>query len=437
MTQSGNQHQHDVLVNRIDRVSSTRIRLTIEFPMGTLADDEQRTAQRYSSSVKLPGFRTGKAPLSLVMNRFRDEIRKDVIKHLLDVGLSHALEKTKLAPVSRPSINVGELHFDRSKPFQFVAEFEVQPEIEIRNYKEIPLIKPSITVEENEIQSTLEVLREKFSVLEPMDAERPESGCFGIIELGYESTGPPPFRESPTEMTVELGAGKLLAQLDKVVLQMKVGEERVVEATFPVDHPNKGLAGRPALFRCRLIELKRKNLPELNDTFANQVKSGTTLQSLREEIHAQILSQKEGDHQRRQRESLVNYLVQHNPFDVAETLVQKQTISMLRTYEDGLKRQGIVGHQPTEGEFRSIRQRADRMVRSALVLREVARKEKISVDESRVEARVEALSYQLKKPKGELQKWLVDNRVVDQIRDEVLTDQVFEFLMKYAQITQG
>ena len=157
---------HDLNIKKIDRISSTQVRLTVEFSEETVREHETATANRYLMAARIPGFRPGKAPLKMVRERYKDEIQKDVVSHLLESGLAEAIEKTKLMPVNRPRIALKETPGD-GKPFEFEAEFEVQPEIELRSYKGVPLKAPALAATDEEVNQTLENLRERFSVLEP------------------------------------------------------------------------------------------------------------------------------------------------------------------------------------------------------------------------------------------------------------------------------
>jgi trigger factor len=404
----------------------------VEFPEATVVEHEKMMTHRYVQLAKIPGFRPGKAPLQMIKERYKNEIHKEVVSHLLEAGLAEAIEKTHLTPVNRPRIELGETVLGAGKPFEFHAEFEVQPEIELRDYKGVPLKNAALEASDEEVQKTLENLRERMAVLEPLEASKPSKGEFGVIQIGYTVEGEPEKKEAARNVSVEIGAGKLLPELDAALEQMSVGEARQIKATFPAEYDEKTLAGKTALFECKLLELKKKVLPELNDAFANQLKDGTTLLALKQEIAENILSSKKEENERTQRQEVMDYLIANNKFDVPGSLIEAQSHSLLEWMEQDLKKKGFSSSQLKEDDLKAVRKRAEHMVRTSLLLKEIAIKEKISLDEAKLQGRIDAISAQLNRSDAETKKILDEKGMLSRLRDEVLTDQVFDFLIKNA-----
>lgn len=424
-------HSHDLNIKKIDRLSPTRVRLTVEFSAENVANHEKATTNRYANAAKIPGFRPGKAPLKMIKEKYKEEIRRDVVSHLLEAGLSEAIQKANLMPVNRPSVKMGE--FGEGKAFEFHAEFEVEPEIELKKYKGIPLKSVKLEVEEEEITKTLDHLRERFSSLEPAPAAKAEKGHFGVVEVSYELKSDATKKDTPQTYTVELGMEKLLPALDKALMEMEVGESRQVEEKFPEEYSDKTLSGKDAVFSLKLVELKKKVLPELNDAFANQIKEGTTLEALKKEVSDSIRKGKEEDSQRSQRQEIVDFLVKQNAFEVPNSMVESQAGSLLQWMEQDLKRRGMATSSLKSEELESVKKRAEHMVRSSLLLKEVAIKEKISLDEQRFQAKIDVIASQLDRSVEDAKKYLAGKGMIERLRDEVLTDQVFEFLLANAE----
>ena len=387
-------------------------------------------------AARIPGFRPGKAPLKMVRERYKDEIQKDVVSHLLESGLAEAIEKTKLMPVNRPRIALKESPAD-GKPFEFEAEFEVQPEIELRSYKGVPLKSATPATTDEEVKQTLENLRERFSVLEPSTETKPQKGLLGVVEIGYQLVSDPKVTEANKSFTVELGEGKLLPELETALMEMAVGESRKVNGKFPDEYGDKNLSGKEAVFDCKLIELKKKTLPEVDDAFASQIKPGSTLEELKKEIHESLVASKREDTQKAQRNEVVEYLINNNRFDVPASLVDQQARSLLQWMDQDLKQKGLSANQLKQEDFDAVRKRAEQMVRSSLLLKEIALKEKISLDESKVNSRIEAIASQLNRSPEDTEKYLSGKGMLDRLRDEVLTDQIFDFLIQNAHIEEA
>lgn len=425
-------HGHDVKVKKVDRLSSTKVRITVELPGETVQSHEDATTRRYSMAARIPGFRPGKAPLKLIKDRYREEIRKEVLSHLLESGLAEALEETKLMPVNQPKVQFKEVEFGDGKPIQFEVEFEVQPEIELRNYKDIPVKVVEAPVTDADVEKTIDNLRERMAALEPLESTRAEKGNFAVVEIGFEIKKEPPRKEEPRNYTVEIGAGQLLVELETALEQMSVGDKKSVQAKFPEDYHDKDLAGCEAVYECKLIELKKKVLPELTDTFAGQLKEGLTLEALKADIRLNLETSKKDETDRNRRKEIIDFLVANNPFEVPASLVETQMGRLVQWMQDDFKSRGVGPMQLKQEDVISLKHRAEEMVRGGLLLKEIAIKEKISLDPNALEQRVQVMAAQLNRSVEETRKWLVGKGMMERVQDEVITDQVYAFLMAHA-----
>ena len=428
-------HSHDLNVKKVDRLSSTRVRLTVEFSSETVTNHEKATANSYAREAKLPGFRPGKAPVKMVTEKYKEDILKDVVNHLVQAGISEALEQTKLTPVNQPRLSkLSEKVYGDNQPLEFQTEFEIQPEIELRHYKGVPLKAEEAGVSEDEVTTTLENIRNRLAILEPLEETKPSQGSFAVVEVGFELVEAPQKKEAPKSFTVELGAGKLIPGLESALLEMTVGENaKDVMAKFPDDYDDKSLVGREAIFSCRLLELKKKTLPELNDALAAQLRPGGTVESLTQEIRGNIISVKQEENRRSQKHQVMEYLIANHSFEVPSSLVERQMQSLLHWMAEDLHKRGQKPSSLSEDDVKMIRQRAEQMVRTSLLLKEIAIKEQIEVDEQKLQEKVNALAGQLGKSPEETRDLLDGKGTLERLRDEILTDQVFDFLITNAQ----
>lgn len=431
MNDHAHDHSHDLNVKKVDRLSPTKVRLTVEFTGESVTNHEKMMTNRYANQAKLPGFRPGKAPISMIKNKFKEEIKRDVVSHLLEAGLTEALQKTNLMPVNRPKVQMGE--FGEGKAFEFHAEFEVEPEIELKKYKSIPLKKANLEVPESEVDKTIENLRDRLATLEPHTAKKADKGNFAVIDVKF-SLKDGSKKEDAKTYTVEVGMDKLLPNIDKALLEMEVGETRTVEEKFPAEYQDKALSGKEALYEVKLVELKKKILPEVNDAFAGQLKEGTTVEQLKNEIRDSVKKGKEQDHERGQRQEIVDYLLKNNTFEVPTSMIDTQFQQLLQWMEGDMKRAGRSISELKKDELESVRKRAENMVRSSLLLKEVAIKEKVTLDQNRLAAKIDAIAASMGRSVDETKKYLSGKQMLDRLNDEVLTDQVFEFLVNNAEV---
>lgn len=430
-------HEHNLNVKKVDRVSKTLVKLLLEFPGDTMKRELDRTSRQFAQQAKLPGFRPGKAPVSMVKVKYKDEIQKEVVNHLMEAGLAEAVEKTNLTPVSRPKVKITQLPDEAEKSLEFEAEFEVSPEIELRNYKGVPVKRPATDVTEEEVQKTLENIQDRLAVLEPTEATKPEKGFYGVVEVAYEVKALNK-KDSGKPFTVELGTGKLIDELDQAFLQMSNGEAREVTAKFPEDFGDKELAGQEAVFSLKLLELKKKVLPPIDDAMAAQLKEGNTIESLKNEIRDNMVKSKQEENERTQRREIVDYLIANHTFEVPPSLVEQQSRTLLQWMFEDMKRRGTNQFpELQEKDVQELRKRAEQMVRSSLILKEIAQKEKIELDEKIVEEKVLGFASQLKQTPEQTRNLLAERGMLDKIHDEVLTDQVFAFLIQNAQVVEA
>lgn len=427
-------HDHSVIIKKVDKVSPTQVVLSLEFEGEHVRKEEERTARKVGRQAAIAGFRPGKAPLQMVRAKYKTQIEKDMLSTLLERGLVEALEETKLVPINQPRVRFEEAPELTGKPFGFEARFEVEPEVELKEYKGIPVKATHATVSDDEVEKSIEVLRERLATLEPCEAERAEKGLFAVVELGFELLEEPRTKEERKAMLVELGAGKFLPELESSFLEMKPGDERKIESAFPADFGRKEFAGKRAAFDCKLVELKRRVLPVLDDAFAGQVSEGKTLEQLKWDIRDNILRAKTSEHLREQRKEITDYLVAVHPFEVPASMVERRLQSLVRWVYEDMKRRGI--ENPPElkpDQIEELRKSAEYNVKSGLVLKEIAQKESIVLDTNRVQQKVESVATELKRSVEEVEQLLTKNGILDQFRDEILTDQVFEFLIKNSQ----
>lgn len=428
-------HSHIVNVKKVDRVSPTQIKLTIEIPFAEVSGHEEKTARKFLNAAKLPGFRPGKAPMKMVREKYKDEIHKEVVSHLVEAGLYEAFTKTKHMPVNRPKIDFKGFSFEKKEPLTFEAEFEVQPEIELRDYKGIKLTAPKTDVADDEVQKSLEDLRERLATLEPVEGKGAEKGLFAVVDIAYGIGGDPADKTKTKAYTVEVGTGQVLKELDEALLTMKVGEERDVKAAFPADYHDKELAGKDAVYFCRLSELKKKVLPAIDENFANQLRAGSTLEQIRKEIRENLEANKKSESDKAKRRDVLAHLVKQNQFSVASSLVEQQMGRMAQWMEEDFKRRGFPQMEWKESDIQSLRAKAEEMVRGSLLLKEIALKENISLDEKLLENRINQMAGELNRSVEETRKWLNGRGMLEKLKDEVVTDQVYDFLLNNAEVS--
>lgn len=423
-------------IKEVKRLSPTRVKVSLELPLEAVDKQKRSALQHYRNAVEIPGFRKGKAPETIVLKHYRDEIQKKTVDALLKLGVSEAIDHTELVPVTRPNISLKGSPMEEGKPFLFDIEFDVKPEFELKPYQGLKLEVPKAEVSNEALENALDGLRERYATLVPSLSTQAEKGSFVVVRMGVVAAGGEKVF-APKQYTLELGAGQLLPELDAGLMSMKVGETKEIVATFPSDYDDKLLAGKEGKFTCTLEEIKRKQVPEANDDFAAQVLEGATILSLRSQLRERMLEDQKSQIERLKKNLVVGRLLEEHPFEVPSALVEQQAASIRARLQDERERQNIKITEFTKEELNEITKRAENLVRSAFILGEIARRENIVADEDAVKAQIEGISKALKMSVSDTRARLEQNGYLDKIRDEVLTDQVLDFLLKSAVIQEA
>lgn len=428
-------HSHGTEVTNIEKLTPTRVKLSIEFDQKTVQKEEKATTQRYLQVAKIPGFRPGKAPLDIIQSKYGEEIKKEVISHLLDCGVNEALEKTKLWPLDKPKVHIKKIPLvENSKTFSFEVEFDVKPEITLKKYKEITLKNKKSEVTDKDIENVLKKIQERYTTLEPSTETTVKKGLFAVTELSYHIPSKPERKEEPKIFNLEVGSTTLLPELDQALSNMKVGEKKTVKATYPKEYPNKELAGLDVVFECHVQEIKKKILPELNDEFASTVKAGATLESIKKEIAEELAEQRKTEEKQHYRNDIISYLVKNHQFDLPTSIFEQQKSSMVQSLLDQKKKKDPTVKELTAEELKTIEKNAAEIAKGSLLLSEIAEKENIQVDEKEAKNRFNQVAQYLGIKPEEISAKPQGKNIFNQICNEVLTDQIYDFLIENAKI---
>src|SRR3990172_6995885 len=260
--------------------------LDIELPKDKVAAEFDSTYKKYQSKAKIPGFRPGKAPLEVVKSHYKDQIFGDVLESLLVQGYQEALDQTQLRPIGSPVVK--DIQFEPGLPLKFTAEVEVQPEITVKDYKGIPLVKKVEEVKDEQVDQTVEYLRERNAELRPVEREAREKDIV-IVDFEESYTEKNQIKKEKFENQIlELSEKTLLKDFLTNLAGVKIGQEKSFEITYPENYPNASLAGQKVSYKVKVKEIKEKILPFLNDDFAKSVGNFQTLLELRLKVRENI-----------------------------------------------------------------------------------------------------------------------------------------------------
>ncbi|MGE5172228.1 MAG: trigger factor [Betaproteobacteria bacterium] len=368
----------------VEDISTVKKKLNIEVTPDAVTKEMDKAIADLAKKAKIPGFRPGKAPKNIVEKHYGDEVRNEVMHRLVTESYLKALQEHNLNPVDMPQIdNVSALA--KGSPLTFTATVEVRPNIDLGTYDGIEVKEENITVSDDELNQTVDRLREMYAQLEVVEGRPLEKNDTAIIDFeGFREEKPIEGAKAADYM-LSLGSNSLIPGFEEQLVGMNRGETRQVAVTFPADYNNKDLAGKDALFTVTLKEIKKKVLPELNDEFAKDVGNNASVAELKEGIKKDIEIRKKNDQASAQRETLLSKLVDSHSFDVPPGMVERELHSMARSQTTRLARSGADVNTFDYAKFRAEnRDLAEKRVKGILLLDVIAEKEKIEVTDQEV-----------------------------------------------------
>lgn len=406
--------------------------LEISVPIEEVEAETNRVLGDVQKRARLPGFRPGKAPPSLIKRQFESDIRKQVLENLIPRYLQKQFSDENLQVVGTPDIS--DVHFHAGEPLRFKADFEVVPEIELKDYKglTVPYTDPEIT--DADVEKRIAELREQRAEYVNVDPRAIEEGDYAVVSL--ESIGGlegEPIRQE--ELTLHIGGPDTLPGFSENLRGASPGEEREFEVSYPEEHGQKRLAGKAVRFRAAVKGLRRKELPELNDEFAQDLGDFRTVEELREAVRKSLLGQRQYEAQQEAKTKLVDALVEAHEFPVPETFIERQIRSRV---EQRLRAMAAEGLDPRSLQLdwekvkSSQRDRALREVKASMLLSRIADREAIDATREEVDREVDRIARQQREPFAAVRLRFEKDGTLGSIANQIQTEKTLNFLFEHA-----
>jgi trigger factor len=425
------EHNHGPVLNP----ECTR-ELVLDIPAEEVSKAYRTVTGNYRKYAKIPGFRTGKVPETVIKRRFADGIRKDVIDGLLPERFNKEVAALGVKLVGEPRVT--ELTIEDGAPLHVKAVFEFVPEFSIEGYQSVMVEKPSVEITDEEFKSELEQLRESRAVMEPVEEERAlKDGDWAQITykglIADEADAAPVAGE---DTMVEIGGKDTVEAFTKVLRGAKAGQELKAEVIYPADYAEPKLAGKTVAYEVEVKAIKKRTLPELDDDFAKELGNYENLAELEERVRDHMSNRKRRSVESETKDRLFAALTEKYPFAVPESLVQEKIDERLERGLRALAAQGMNTEQMRKLDFGRLRaaQRdgAAAEVRSSILLDRIAGEENISVSDEELDRELQLAALQSREPVEALRKRLTDDgglaRIREQLRREKTASVLYERL---------
>jgi len=394
-----------------------------------------RAMRELAKSAQIRGFRPGKAPKAMLEKRYGEQIKADVSGQLLEEYFPKALEQGHVEPVSTPEVERAEIEPDGSMAFEIIVE--VAPKVSLQLYKGLTAKQPVVEVSEQEIEARLEQVRQQNSTLEPLEQERPlAEGDWA--EINFQGLlGGKPFEGATAEnYRLEVGAKRLIVDLEQGLVGMQKGEDREIPATFPANYGNAKLAGKQVLFKVHLNSILKRVVPAADDELAKDA-GEESLDALKAKIKQQIEKGKTERAEADARESLLDDLLAKNPVEAPARMVEHRLESMQEQLKRNLVSQGLPAEQAQsllDSTRESGRERAEREVKISFLLEAVAEQESLSVSDAELDQRYQEIAESAKQTVEAVAAMFQKEGQVETLKRRILEGKTLELLKAHATI---
>jgi trigger factor len=412
-----------------------RRELDLEIPADEVSKAMERVAKEFAKVARVPGFRPGKAPITLIRRRFADDIKGEVLQSLVPERVEKAVSEQKLTPVSQPKVE--QLDFNDGQPLKFRAVFEVLPEFELGNYKDLQLEMPVMDVVDEDVTKTLEDMRERAAAFAPAEGRPVQDGDFVQLKL----TGTPEGEGEPLQadsVLCHIGAEETMAPFNENLRGVNIGDHKDFDVPYPADYPDAKLAGKTYHYSVDVLGLKTKKLPELNDDFAKDVSDATTLDELNKKIREGLEHQRDHKQKDLLREKVLGEIVKLHDFPVPQSLVEHQMDVRLERVVRSLAQQGV-DPRAVNIDWVSLRKRnEDRAkddVKAELIVDRIATAENIDVTEEEVEHELQHLAGHSNESAEAIRARLTKQGTLDRIKAKLRSDKTLDWLAQNARVS--
>ena len=415
-------------------VEGCRHSLEISVPVETVEGETERVVSSFQQRAKLPGFRPGKAPAGLVRKQFEGDIRQQVLENLVPKFLDQELQKQDLRIVGTPDIS--DVHFHRGEPLRFKAEFEIFPEIELKDYQHLETSYQDPHVTDEDVAKRLEEIRDQKADYSNVDPRPIADGDHAVVSIESLSGAEQPVKQD--EMMLHLGAEDTLPAFTENLRGMSPGDAKDFDVAYPQDYGQPKLAGRTIRFHVVVKGIRKKELPELNDEFAKDLGDFRTVDELRDRLRNDMAAQRQQEAQRAAKDKLVEKLVDAHDFPVPEAFIDRQVRNRIEQTLHSLAQEGIDASKiqlDWQKLKSSQRDKALREVKASLLLSKIAEREGINATRDEVDKEVEALARRQREPFAAVRLRFEKDGTLGRIASHIQTEKTLNYLFEHAQKT--
>ncbi|GGG20610.1 trigger factor [Paenibacillus abyssi] len=410
--------------------------LEVEVDAAQVSEALDKAFKKVVQKVNVPGFRKGKVPRGIFESRFGVEsLYQDAIDILLPEVYTAAVKESGIEPVDRPDIDIEQ--FAKGESFKFKAKVLVKPEVALGEYKGLEVPVADVQVTEEELNAELERLQQRHAELVVIEEGEAQNGDTTVIDFDGYVDGEPFEGGKSERYSLELGSGSFIPGFEEQVVGMNIGDFKDVEVTFPENYQAENLAGKAAVFKVKLHEIKRKNLPALDDEFAKDVSEFDTLDEFKQDLEQKLKERKQNENEQAREVAVVDKATAAAEVEIPEVMIDTETDFMLKDFENRLRMQGMnldlyyqFSGQDEAALRGQMRADAEKRVRNNLVLEQIAKVENITAGEEDLNEELEKLAKSYNRPVEELRDIFTRNGNLDNLKEDLVLRKTIQFLLE-------
>lgn len=420
------------MLQEIKEISSTTKRLTINIPQDVIRSATENIYSKLSSTTRIPGFRPGKAPRSILEKRYGKNVEAEVIEKIVPEFYLKAIREANIEPVSYPNIE-DKIELTPGQPLTFSVIVEVKPEIGELTYEGIELKEKPVSVDDDEVEKTIELMRES-KALYSVTEETLQIDDMAVINTDAFIDGAPHEELSYKEYPMMINPESMPKEFSDALVGRKKGEQAEVKVAFEADHPNKTIAGKEVQFKVNILETKKKNIPPLDDEFAKEA-GCATVDELRDKIRNNINEMKKSQINLEHKREILNELIKRHSFDAPSSMVQGEIESLIMKAKQEAERKGQ-SLRSDEELAKELTATATDNVKSVILIEAIGRKEAVTVTDEDIKKAVDEIAARNNLQSEEVMRlYSVREGSLDALKSRLMADKVLDRVLEKAKIT--
>ncbi|KUG21857.1 cell division trigger factor [hydrocarbon metagenome] len=424
------------VVVKIEELSPVKKKMSLEIPWDEVKNELDAAYHDVGKKARLKGFRPGKIPRKVLETYFKDQAEGETTTNIVNKYYWQTLEEKGIVALSRPEIN--QEGIKENTNFSFTASFEIEPEFEPKNYKGLDLEKEEVRITDDDVQKRIDEIRHMFATMEEVKEDRAAvMGDFVVIDFEGTLNGEA-YKELKAEnYFLEIGSGKFVPGFEEQLIGIKKEDKKEIRVTFPADYHESKFAGQEVVFNVTVKNIREKKLPENDDNLIKNFERYNNFEDFKNDVRTSLEEKNQQTGKVDLQNSITEKLIKDNDFEVPPSLVERQIYYMMADTQRRMMSAGIDEEQAMEFSMKmhdKFKDDAEKIVKSFLLLKKIAQKESLTVEEPDIEKYLQDLAVQHKRDYESLKKMYEEEERRDNLKMEIMQKKVFDFIEQNANI---